>query len=201
MELKVQKREPGKVKKLLKEWYVPGVVYGKHIEQPILVKFKKTDFIKLYREAGTSTPITLKGDDFEQLALIHDYQLEPVKDMLIHVDFLGVKAWEKVVATVPVVVEWVENLQKQWLEINLVTDEVEVEAIPSKLPHEIKIDVSNLKDGDNITVGDLDLWEGVKIVSDPEEVLVTVYNPSEQAAEEETEESSEEAEATEETQE
>ena len=183
MELKVQKREPGKVKKLLKEGFVPGVVYGKHIEKPILVKFKKTDFIKLYREAGTSTPITLKGEDFEQLALIHDYQLEPVKDMLIHVDFLWIKAWEKVVATVPVVIEWVENLQKQGLEINLVTDEVEVEAIPSKLPHEIKINVADLKDGDNITVWDLNLWEGVKIISDPEEVIVTVYNPSEQSEE------------------
>lgn len=197
MELKVQKREPGKVKKLLKEGYVPGVVYGKHIEQPILVKFKKTDFIKLYKEAGTSTPITLKWDDFEQLALIHDYQLEPVKDMLIHVDFLGVKAWEKVVATVPVVVEWVEKLQKQWLEINLVTDEVEVEAIPSKLPHEIKIDVSELKDGDNITVGDLKLWDDVEIKSDAEEVIVTVYNPSEQTEEETTEEVNEAGETTE----
>ncbi len=197
MELKVQKREPGKVKKLLKEGYVPGVVYGKHIEQPILVKFKKTDFIKLYKEAGTSTPITLKWDDFEQLALIHDYQLEPVKDMLIHVDFLGVKAWEKVVATVPVVVEWVEKLQKQWLEINLVTDEVEVEAIPSKLPHEIKIDVSKLKDGDNITVGDLKLWDDVEIKSDAEEVIVTVYNPSEQTEEETTEEVNEAGETTE----
>ena len=197
MELKVQKREPGKVKKLLKEGYVPGVVYGKHIEQPILVKFKKTDFIKLYKEAGTSTPITLKWDNFEQLALIHDYQLEPVKDMLIHVDFLGVKAWEKVVATVPVVVEWVEKLQKQWLEINLVTDEVEVEAIPSKLPHEIKIDVSELKDGDNITVGDLKLWDDVEIKSDAEEVIVTVYNPSEQTEEETTEEVNEAGETTE----
>ena len=197
MELKVQKRQPGKVKTLLKQGLVPGVVYGRSLENPIPVQFKKTDFIKLYREAGTSTPIILKGDDFEQMALIHDYQLEPVKDMLIHVDFLAIKAGEKVKAAVPVVVEGVEALQKQGLEVDVITDEVEVEAIPSKLPHEIKVDVSNLKDGDNISVADLNLGDDVEIVSEGTEVIVTVYNPSEQKEEETTEEVNEAGETTE----
>ncbi len=188
MELKVQKRQPGKVKNLLKQGLVPGIVYGKSLEQPIPVQFKKTDFIKLYKEAGSSTPVILKWDDFEQMVLIHDYQLEPVKDMLIHVDFLAIKAGEKVKASVPVVIEWVENLQKQGLEVDIITDAIEVEAIPSKLPHEIKLDVSNLKDGENISVADLDLWKDVEIVSEPTEVIVTVYNPSEQSTEEASEE-------------
>ena len=198
MELKVQKRQPGKAKKLIKQGLVPGIVYGKSLEQPISVQFKRTDFVKLYKEAGSSTPVILKGDDFEQMVLIHDYQLEPVKDMVIHVDFLAIKAGEKVKAAVPVVVEWIENLQKQGLEVDIITDEVEVEAIPSKLPHEIKVDVSNLKDGDNITVGDLDLDKDVEIVSEPTEVIVTVYNPASQKGEEEsTEEVNEAGEETE----
>jgi large subunit ribosomal protein L25 len=105
MELKVQKRQPGKTKKLIKQGLVPGIVYGKSLEQPINIQFKRTDFVKLYKEAGSSTPVILKGDDFEQMVLIHDYQLEPVKDMVIHVDFLAIKAGEKVKAAVPVVVE------------------------------------------------------------------------------------------------
>ncbi len=198
MELKVQKRQPGKTKKLIKQGLVPGIVYGKSLEQPISVQFKRTDFVKLYKEAGSSTPVILKGDDFEQMVLIHDYQLEPVKDMVIHVDFLAIKAGEKVKAAVPVVVEWIENLQKQGLEVDIITDEVEVEAIPSKLPHEIKVDVSNLKDGDNITVGDLDLGKDVEIVSEPTEVIVTVHNPASQKEEEEsTEEVNEAGEETE----
>ena len=105
MELKVQKRQPGKAKKIIKQGLVPGIVYGKSLEQPINVQFKRTDFVKLYKEAGSSTPVILKGDDFEQMVLIHDYQLEPVKDMVTHVDFLAIKAGEKVKAAVPVVVE------------------------------------------------------------------------------------------------
>jgi large subunit ribosomal protein L25 len=90
MELQVQKRQAGKVKKLLKEGLVPGIVYGKHLDEPVAIQFNKNEFRKLYKEAGTSTPITLKGD-IEQLVLIHDYQLDPVKDTLIHADFLALK--------------------------------------------------------------------------------------------------------------
>jgi len=191
MELQVQKREPGKVKPLLKKGIVPGIVYGKHLDEPVMVKFNKNDFIKIYKQAGTSTPITLTGD-IEQLVLIHDYQLDPVKDTLIHADFLALKKWEKVKAMVPVVVEGIEKLQKQGLEVNIVKDEIEVEAIPSKLPHEIKIDVSELQDGENISVADLKLDEEVEIITPAEEAIVVVYNPSAGSEEEETEETTEE---------
>ena len=197
MELKVNLRKPGKVKKLLKNGLVPGVVYGKSLEAPIIISFEKNPFLKLYKEAGSSTPIILKGENIEQMVLIHDYQLDPVKDTLIHVDFLAIKKWEKVKAMVPIIVEWVEKLQKQGLEVNIVKDEVEVESIPSKLPHDIKIDVSNLKDGENISVADLDLGEDVEIITAKEEAIVVVYNPSSNADEEETtteEESTETAE-------
>ena len=119
------------------------------------------------------------------MVLIHDYQLDPVKDTVVHVDFLAIKKGEKVKAAVPVIIEWIENLHKKWLEINVVTDEIEVEAIPSKLPKEIKVDVANLNDGDNISVADLKLDKDVEIVSDETEVIVTVYNPAEQKEEEE----------------
>jgi ribosomal protein L25 (general stress protein Ctc) len=60
MELKVTKRESGKIKTLLKKGIVPGIIYGKHIENPISIQFNKNEFIKLYKQAGSSTPITLK---------------------------------------------------------------------------------------------------------------------------------------------
>ena len=195
MELQVQKREPGKVKKILKEWNVPGIVYGRHMDQPVMIQFNKNAFRKLYKEAGTSTPITLKGEDLEQLVLIHDYQLDPVKDTLIHADFLALKKGEKVKAMVSVIVEGIEKLQKQWLEANIVKTEVEVEAIPSKLPSEIKVDVSSLADGENISVADLNISDDVEILTAKEEAVVVVYNPSAWVKDEEetTEETTEEA--------
>jgi len=193
MELQVQKRQAGKVKNLLKNGLVPAVVYGKHIEEPELVQFDKNEFIKLYRQAGKSTPINLKWD-IDQLVLIHDLQLDPVRDNLIHVDFLAIKRWEKVRASVPVVIEGVEKLQKQWLEINIVKDEIEIQAIPSKLPHDVKIDVSWLKDGENIAVADLKLDNEIEILTHAEETIVVVFNPSLQQEEESPEEATNEEE-------
>ena len=193
MELQVQKRQAGKVKNLLKNGLVPAVVYGKHIEEPELVQFDKNEFIKLYRQAGKSTPINLKWD-IDQLVLIHDLQFDPVSDNLIHVDFLAIKRWEKVRASVPVVIEGVEKLQKQWLEINIVKDEIEIQAIPSKLPHDVKIDVSWLKDGENIAVADLKLDNEIEILTHAEETIVVVFNPSLQQEEESPEEATNEEE-------
>lgn len=192
MELQINKRQAGKVKNILKENKVPGIVYGKHLESPIMVQFDKNDFLKLYKKAGSSSVITLKWDWIEQMVLIHDLQLEPVKDILIHVDFLAVKKWEKVKAEVPVVIEWEEILEKAWLKVNLISDHIEVEAIPSKLPHNIKINVSDLKEDDNIHAGDIKIWDDVNIVSDKDDVILVIYNPEEDAAKQEENETAEE---------
>ncbi len=194
MELKVTKREAGKIKTLIKKWVVPGVIYGKHIEAPISIQFDKNEFIKLYKQTGTSTPITLKWEGIEEMVLIHDLQLDPVKDTLIHADFLWIKKWEKVKASVTINVSGIETLKKEWLEMNIVMDTIEIKAIPSKLVNHIDIDASNLKDWENITVSSIDLGKDVEILTDKDEVIVTVYTP--RGSKVDDEESSEEAEET-----
>jgi len=62
----------------------------------------------LYRKSGSSTPITLTGEWIDELVLIHDYQLDPVSDVVLHVDFLGIKKWEKVAAEVSILITWEE---------------------------------------------------------------------------------------------
>lgn len=185
MELKVNKRQQGKAKKLLLKKQIPGIVYGKHMNEPIMVQFDKVEFLKLYETAGSSSVITLKWDGIEQMVLIHDLQLDPVKDSLIHVDFLAIKKWEKVKAEIPVVVEWEEILKKAWLKANLITDYIEIEAMPSMLPHDIKIDVSKLKNGENIHVKDLKLWADIEILNNEEDVILVIYNPEEDAQKQE----------------
>lgn len=194
MELKVEKRTAGKSKSLLKQWKVPWIVYSKHTKEPIMIKFNKNEFLKLYEKAGSNTVITLKWEWVDQMSLIYDWQLDPVKDAVIHVDFLAIKKWEKVKASIPVVLEWEEILWKKWLKANLITYEVEVEAIPSKLPHEIKIDVSELEDLDNIHISNLKLEEEVEVLLDAEQVLLTVYDPEEESRKAEEKDAAKEAE-------
>ncbi len=194
MNLKVQKRDivGKKVKRLRKQWIVPGVVYGRHIDNNILVQFNKIDFLKVYRQAWESTPITLEWDGIKELVLIHDVDTHPVTDEVIHVDFLAVKADEKVEAEVPVVLVGESPVEKNNLgRVELVKDTILVEAYPQDLPHEIKIDISKIQTpADVIHVGDINLGDKVVIKDDPEETIVTVVEFESEEEQEETTESS-----------
>ncbi len=194
MKLTVQVRTAtGKeVKKLRREGQLPAVVYGKTLETPVLLSCLKNDFIKVYRTAGYSTPIELVGG-VDQLVLLQDMQLDPVSDEVLTVDFLAVNKNEKVSASVPVVLigeSKVEKLNEG--KVQLVKDEVEVEAFPQDLPHSIEIDLAQIETAnDVIFVKDLKLSDKVKVLDDGEQPVVTVVELSD-----ESEASSEEASVT-----
>ena len=178
MELNVSKREifGKKVKRMRKQGLIPGIIYGKFLDQNIPVFIKKSDFLKIYKEVWESTPIILKGDGINQMVLIHDVDVHPVTDEVIHVDFLAVKADEKVEAEVPVILIWESPVEKNNLwRIELVKDTILVEAYPQDLPHDIKIDISKIQTiNDVIHVKDIDLGDKVTIKDNPEETVVTV---------------------------
>ena len=178
MKLSVQKRNTfwKKVKRLRKEWLIPGIVYGKHLERNIPIQFKKIEFLKIYRQAWESTPITLEGEDFQELVLIHDLDVHSVTDELLHVDFLAVKADEKVEAEVPIVLVGESPVEKNNIgRVELVKDAVLVEAYPQDLPHEIKVDISKIQTpADVIHVSDLEVPEKVTIKENLEETVATV---------------------------
>ena len=73
-----------------KEGQLPAIVYGKSLENPVLLSCVKNDFIRVYREAGFSTPIELTGA-IDQLVLLQDMQLDPVSDESTYGWFLGSK--------------------------------------------------------------------------------------------------------------
>ena len=194
MKLTVQARTAtGKaVKGLRKEWQLPGIVYGKSLETPVLLSCLKNDFIKIYREAWYSTPFELTGA-VKHLVLLQDMQLDPVTDEVLSVDFLAVNQNEKVKTIVPVVLIGESKIEKlNEGKIQLVKDEIEVEAFPQDLPHNIEIDISKIESiNDVIFVKDLEVSSKVRIVDDAEQPIVTVVELSD---EEETPASEEAAE-------
>ena len=196
MKLTVQVRTATgkKVKNLRKEGQLPAIVYGKSLENPVLLSCVKNDFIRVYREAGFSTPIELIGA-IDQLVLLQDMQLDPVSDEVLTVDFLAVNANEKVSASVPVVLigeSKVEKLNEG--KVQLVKDVVEVEAFPQDLPHNIEVDLASVESvNDVIFVKDLKVSNKVTILDDGEQPIVTVV---ELADEEESSSDAASAEAT-----
>lgn len=187
MKLNVESREltGKKVKQLRKQDIIPAVIYGKRIEKTILVSCKKNEFLKLFKKAGYSTPITIQWDGIDQFVLINEVQVDPVTDFLNHVDFLAVSKDEKVTADIPIILIWESSIEKLWeWKIQLLKDTVEVEAYPQDLPHEIKIDISVIqKMSDVVFVKDLNVWTKAEIVEDKEQAVVTVMSFAEEVEE------------------
>jgi large subunit ribosomal protein L25 len=184
---------------LLQTGGVPAVLYGPKIKN-LNLKVDLKEFKKVYREAGESSLFTLKveGQKDKFLVLIHDIQLDPISGEPIHVDFYQPALDEEVEATVPLVFEGEASAVKT-LGGTLVKNisEIDVKALPQKLPREIKVNIEKLKTfEDVILVGDLQPPEGVKFSREAEEILVSVSPPEKEELrpkEEKPEEPKEEA--------
>ena len=169
-----------KVKKIRKRGNLPAILYGPKIKA-LSLEINLREFEKIYKEAGESTLVFLKIQDekTEPMVLIHDVKLDPLALEPIHVDFYQPSLEEEVEVTVPIIFEGEAPAVKE-LGGTLVKNisEVEIKALPQKLPHEIKVNVEVLKTfGEHILIKDLMLPEGVKILKDPEEVVALVASP------------------------
>lgn len=182
MKLKVETREVrGKdVKKLRREGKIPAIIYGKHMDNSISIVCDKNEFVKLYRKTWSSTPITLSGEWIDEMVLVHDYQLDPVMDVVLHVDFLALTKWEKVSAEVAIIMIWDELspiVKSGDGSIQLVKDSLAIEALPKDLIKEIEVDVSNIDDVNTVLfVKDLDVPSWVEIKDDLELSVVSVFD-------------------------
>ena len=185
MELIVTSRQNKKAKDLRAEGLIPCVVYGKHLKDPIAVACKRNDIIKKYKEAGYSPPLTLTGEKLDQLVLIQDIQVDPVSDVLMHVDFLAVKSDEKVRTEISLRLIGESPIEKLGEgKVQVLKDFIEVEAFPQDLPHDITIDISVIQNmNDTIIVKDLKVSDKVRVLDDPEQAVVTVLTLAEEEVE------------------
>jgi large subunit ribosomal protein L25 len=158
---------------------VPGVVYGRGIKtEPLTVNAKMME--KVFRQAGGNRIIALKlGEGRARNVLIHDVQRAAAKGELTHIDFYVVKMDEELRAEIPLhftgestAVYQDEGTLSRHMET------VEVEALPANLPESLEVDISILNDFEKtITLGDLKLPTGVKLVAEPETLVARVEAP------------------------
>ncbi len=152
-----------------------GVLYGPEVKNELL-KLDYKEFEKVYKEAGSSSLITLILGVRKNLVLIHDIQKGPLTGNFLHVDFYQPNLKEKIEAKIPLVFNGESGAVKD-LSGTLIKDirELDVKAFYQDLPREIEVDISCLKTMDDIiTVKDLNVAEGVEIIKDPNEIVVSV---------------------------
>lgn len=185
MELAVTKRDSAKKPNTLRlEGVLPAVVYGRK-EESTPVAIDRKAFEKVYRAAGESQVITLKGLDGDKQALIHDVEVHPVTGVPMHADFYAIEKGQKVTVSVPLEFEGVSPAVKDLGGIlTKVMHELEIEVDATELPQHIVVDISALKTlEDQIKVGDLALPASAELSLDKDEVVAMIS-----VAQEETEE-------------
>jgi large subunit ribosomal protein L25 len=180
IELKAQIREEvGKgLETLRKKGFIPAIVYGAG-QKNISIQIDYQEFEKVFKIGGESTIIKLKIGDKDKNVLIHDVAKDPVNDKFIHIDFYQVRMDKVITTEVPFAFEGESPAVKN-LEGTLIKNitEVEVEALPKDLPHEIKVSIDSLETfDDHIKIKDLKLPAGVKVLVDLGEIIASVTPP------------------------
>ena len=193
--LKVELREnTGKEvnKKFRREGIVPGVLYSPHDKENLILKVKTDELSKLL-SAKSHGLIDLEVNDgkkkVSRLAVIKDLQYNSLKRQIVHVDFYGVTLKEKLTLEVDIelIGEPIGVEEGGILQVEL--RKVEIECLPSQVPGSLKADLSNLDVGDHITIGDMEIPEGVEVLTDPDKIVAAVVIPAkiEEVVEEEEE--------------
>jgi large subunit ribosomal protein L25 len=164
---------------------VPAVIHN-HGQASIHVMGPEMDLVKVYQAAGKHHPLNLEVGPDKYLALIKDAHFDPVKRRLQHLVFQAIKQDEKVEAEVPVRIEGDIPAERIGLMVLHQLDEVEIEALPRNLPDELVVSADKLAElHDKITVADLDIPDGVTLLTDPEHPIATVVETKAMMAEEE----------------
>ncbi|HLP86550.1 MAG TPA: 50S ribosomal protein L25 [Candidatus Paceibacterota bacterium] len=172
---------------------IPAVVYGVRVENT-MISVPAIDFEKVLKIAGESSTILLdiKGDESGKGAskkvdvLIHEIQSDPIKGFPIHIDFLAIDMNKSVKVNIPIEFTGVAPAEKDGLGVLVKTlHEVEIEALPKDLPHNVVVDLSVLALlDDQIHVESITLPKGVKMITDASEVVALITPIKEEVVEE-----------------
>ncbi len=169
----------GKATKTIRaQGLVPAELYG-HGLQNQHVSVNAKEFEKVFKSTGENTVIDLTINGEVHKALVHDIQRNFLHDTVDHIDFYQVRMDEKTKVHVPI--EFLGEapaVKEQGGLLNRTMSEVEVEALPGDLPQKFTVDLSVLKElNQSIYVKELKAPKGVKILVEPEAVIVTVTPP------------------------
>lgn len=178
-----------KVKKLRAENLLPAVIYKKGKESQN-VQVSESNFLKTYKLAGTTSIINLSLEGKIYPVIVKEMQRDPVKNNILHIDFLELNMDETVKLFVPVQLLNRDNIRLQPSVLTQMLEQVEVECLPDNIPNTADVDVADMAYGDSFFVKDLDIAKDPKLTmhTDLETLVCTLSEPSGMSSEEADEE-------------
>ena len=173
--LKAEKRNMAiKAKKLRREGYVTGNVFGKEIQGSIPIKMDKQELDRVLKTCGKGSQLILNVDGQSMNVLVKEIDYNAMKRQVDEIDFQALVQGEKVHSVAEVVLVNHNKVAEGVLQLLL--EEISYRALPSALRDKVTIDVGEMKVGDSIRVNDLDIAkdENVDLLTDREAIVVTV---------------------------
>jgi large subunit ribosomal protein L25 len=172
----------GKVHGLRAKGLIPAVVYSGG-KDALSIQMGHKEFLGLvhhYRIEGVVINLNIQDDPKHKNrpCLIKEIQYDPVHGDIIHVDFNQISLTKAIKVNVPVVAQGEPaGVKLEGGSLEHILWEVEVECLPTAIPKEFTVDVSQLKIGDSIHVRDLSIPAGVKVINEPDAIVLSVAAP------------------------
>lgn len=172
--LDVESRDEfGKLNKTRSSGYIPGIVYGEGME-PAAVQIKESVFCDNMRHNGLNTIYDVHLNDQNMQAVVRDLQVDRLKNKYLHVDLQRVSMDHEREASVPIRIVGRARAESRDGVINHQLDHIKVRGLPADIPKYIEINVSDMKVGEHLTVGDLMAPDNLKVENNPGEVVISV---------------------------
>jgi large subunit ribosomal protein L25 len=171
----------GKVKDIRDKGYIPAVIYaeGKKANPLKVLHSELVRLVHHHRIEGVVINLKLKGDlQKSRACLIKEIQYDPVHGDIVHVDFNEISLTKVIKINIPVVTKGeAVGVKQEGGSLEHILWEIEIECLPTDIPKEIEVDISQLKLGDSIHIKDLALPPKVKVLNDPGAIILTVAAP------------------------
>jgi large subunit ribosomal protein L25 len=173
----------GVARKIRAQGLIPAVFYGGGENIPLSLQPK--ELLKIL-SAGENTifQLEIEGEAAEdRKALVRDLQRDPLKGVLLHADLYRISMDVEITVSVPLILEGISReVSDVGGVINQLLDEIEIQCLPSLIPHELTVDVSHLGVGEVLHVRDIPVPQGIQVLAVPEEVVASVSVRGEEEA-------------------
>jgi large subunit ribosomal protein L25 len=171
-----------KVKALKSGGFIPAVVYSEG-KEAIPIKLSRHDFLTLVHHHHIENAIiSLKIKDDKKKAsrscMIKEMQQDPVKSEIVHIDLNEISLTKAIKINVPVVTSGESvGVKQDGGALEHILWEIEIECLPTDIPKNFEVDISALKIGDSIHVKDIKFPANIKVISEPESVVLSIASP------------------------
>ncbi|MCP1156262.1 50S ribosomal protein L25/general stress protein Ctc [Bacillus infantis] len=161
---------------LRNEGNIPGVVYGNKIESKAIY-LNGPDFIKTIRETGRNAVFSLDVEGTKHDVVLSDYQADPLKNEITHLDFRAVDMSKEITAEVRIELVGDAAGVKDGGVLQQPVHELSVSAKPNDIPQSVEVNIADLQVGESITAADIKAGRGFTINTDDETVIASILAP------------------------